>query len=462
MPIELRVPITTAVIEQNPRGCVVRSEFRGECKTGVGVIHLDACRQDHHAVLGLDKRTKLHWSGDVRTYDVQELSSFPWALRYQVTTRDAWYEGLDGARVHYTPTIQGIDVQRGVSQVVVRAAVLLIVVGAMGYRRAAWLLRELFQVSVSKSSLARWVQDVADQLPSQEEIVKLLHEDKPITQGHFDEIFPKGRGGACVLVFKDEHGRIVASEEVAQRDVEHVRPFLQKLQGWGLDIQAFYIDTCEAYRKAIQEVYPRAAIQLDYFHVIQNVWRHVWKYFVGRRKAIKKQSEEVTTPWYKAKLEALAKSLWKHRHIIFKAEGRLTDKERPKLAELVEADLQVGRIRAFLKGVWNIFENSKDEAEARQALQELKRLPVDARATQFQKAINFLEDNFDRMTTYLRVPGVQRNSLAESGMRTLRRLEQEHDGFRTDASRDAFLRIYQAIKYLGWTVHGGPIRPRAG
>ncbi len=115
MPIELRIPITTAVIEESPR-CVARSEFRGEVKTGAGIIHLDACRQDHHAVLGLDKRTKLHWSGDVRTYEIQELSSFPWSLRYQVTTRDAWYERPDGTRVHYTPTIQGIDAQRGRDQ----------------------------------------------------------------------------------------------------------------------------------------------------------------------------------------------------------------------------------------------------------------------------------------------------------------------------------------------------------
>ena len=39
-------------------------------------------------------------------------------------------------------------------------------------------------------------------------------------------------------------------------------------------------------------------------------------------------------------------------------------------------------------------------------------------------------------------------------MRTLRRLEAEHDGFRTEDSREDFLRIYQAIKYLGWSVHG--------
>ncbi len=32
-------------------------------------------------------------------------------------------------------------------------------------------------------------------------------------------------------------------------------------------------------------------------------------------------------------------------------------------------------------------------------------------------------------------------------------------GFRTDDSREDFLRIYQAVKYLGWRVHG-ELRPQ--
>jgi hypothetical protein len=57
--------------------------------------------------------------------------------------------------------------------------------------------------------------------------------------------------------------------------------------------------------------------------------------------------------------------------------------------------------------------------------------------------------------------GVKRNSLAECGMRTLRRLEVEHDGFRTDDSREDFLKIYQTVKYLGWSLHGPVLRRRA-
>ncbi len=52
------------------------------------------------------------------------------------------------------------------------------------------------------------------------------------------------------------------------------------------------------------------------------------------------------------------------------------------------------------------------------------------------RKFRFLESHFEWMTEYLRKDGVRRNSLAESGMRVLRRLEIEHDGFRSEKGRD--------------------------
>jgi len=450
MAVTVKVPISTAVMEDNPR-CVRRAEFEED----VVVVYLDARKQDHHQALGIGKRVSLHWSKEERTYEAQELSSFPWPIRYHVTTADAWYEDAQGNRAHYTPQIRGLDSRAKVSDVVKRAAVLLIVIGAVGYRRAAWLLQQLFVISVSKSSLARWVKDVASKLPSKEEMVKLLNEEKPITEAHFDEIFPRGKAGpGCVLVLKDEHGRIFATQRVEKRDETHVKAFLEWVRGLGLGLKTFYIDHCQAYRKSIPLVFEKARIQLDYFHIIQNVWRHIWRYFVSRCKTIASRAEDVETPWYKARLKALAKSLWENRHVLFKSEKRLTDEERVKLAEMCEADKKVGAIRSFLSGVWHIFEDSKDASEAEEALKELKKHEAADESVHHRRAVNFLENTFEQATTYLREKDVQRNSLAESGMRTLRRLEREHDGFRTEDSREDFLRIYQAVKYFGWPLHG--------
>ena len=163
----------------------------------------------------------------------------------------------------------------------------------------------------------------------------------------------------------------------------------------------------------------------------------------------------------KTRLHTLAQSLWENRYLLFKAEKRMSPEEKQRLIEIVEADEQIGRLRAFLGGVWNIFEDSQHEEQARAALDTLKQMPRDQRHSKpFEKALRFLESHFEWMTEYLRKDGLRRNSLAESGMRVLRRLEIEHDGFRSEKGRDNCLRIYQAVKYLGWTVHQLP-PPRA-
>ena len=204
----------------------------------------------------------------------------------------------------------------------------------------------------------------------------------------------------------------------------------------------------------IPEVFEGIRIQLDYFHIIQNVWRHLWKYFVSFRKKVAERGEKSRTPWYKRKLLKLAKSLWNNRHLLFKSEKKLSEEEKVKLAELCEEDAKVAGIRAFLSGVWHIFEDSRDAEEARKALDELKAQQTAEESEHHKRAIKFLDESLEQATTYLQHDDVKRNSLAETGMRTLRRLEGEHDGFRTEDSRDDFLRIYQAIKYLGWSVHG--------
>lgn len=453
MALSVTVPVSTEVIEANP-DC----EISGAYEKGVLMITIDTRHQNHHQRLGLGTKIPLHW-GQEHGFEAQELSGLAWPIRYRVRTRDGYYLDPQGQRVHFTTWANGLDSRRGVSEATMRAAVLVVVIAGVGYRRAAWLLKHLFQVETSKSALQRWVEEVAQQLPSAEEMIRRLNEQQPITEAHFDEIFPRGTD-QCVLVLKDEHGRLVATQAVDKRDEESVKPFLQRMKALGLGLQAFSIDGCQAYYNAIRAVFGSTVkIQYDYFHILQNAWRHLWKWAVAHRRQLKQNSAEVSTPWYKKKLEALAKELWENRYLLFKAEARMSEEEKERLQAIVQADQKVGRLRAFLGGVWRIFEDSQDEQQARAALAALKRLPVDRqKPEQFHKVTHFLEENFTWMTTFLRHQEVKRNSLAESGMRVLRRLEVEHDGFRSDQGRENCLRIYQAVKYLGWTVHRSPLR----
>ena len=451
MPLSVTIPISTEVIENNP-DCKIRGHYE---KRQV-IITVDTRHQHHHQRLGLPTQTKLYWL-DEYEYEVQELSGFSWPIRYRVLARQGYYLDAQGQRVHFTTQATGIDSRRKVSAVLMRAAVLLVVIAGAGYRKSSWLLAQLFQVVVSKSALQRWVFEVAAQLPDGDEIIRRLNEKQAIHEAHFDEWFPKGID-TCLLVVRDEHGRMVATQAVDKKDEETVKPFLQRLQRLGLKLETFYIDGCQAYHNAIRSVYGKAVqIQYDYFHIIQNAWRHLWKWAVAHRRQLKKRSQDVTTPWYKKKLETLATTLWKNRYLLFKADERLSDEEKEQLTEIMEADEKVGTLRAFLGGVWHIFEDSQDEEEARDALDALKQQPVDRKHREpFEKVVAFLEKHFDWMTTFLQHKKVKRNSLAETGMRTLRRLEVDHDGFRSEKGLDNMIRIYQAVKYLGWSVHHPP------
>lgn len=451
MSIYVTVPIKTEVIESNPDCKII-----GNYEDGKLVITIDTRNQNSHQRLGVGTKTQLYW-GKEHSYEVQELSAMLWPIRYRVLSREGYYIDEQGQRVHFTTKANGIDEHKLVSKVLMRAAIMLLVIGAIGYRRAAWLLEVLFHVNITKSSLHRWVESVASQLPSGDEIIRLLNEKKPVTEGHLDEIFPLGMNH-CVLVLKDEHGRILATKKVEKRNEGSVRPLLKRIKDLGLPIKSFYTDGYKAYYNAIREVFGKAVtIQMDYFHIIQNIWRITWKWFIEYRRGLKERIENSKTVWYKKKLEALAKSLWKNRYVLFKSEKNMTEEEKRCLTEMMEGDQRIGRLRSFLKGVWHIFEDSKDEREARVAIEALKQKTIDRQNPKScKKVIKYLETHFSWMTTFLSHPNVRRNSLSETSMRTLRRLEISHDGFRSDRGRENFLRIYQAIKYLDWNVYKPP------
>jgi hypothetical protein len=127
------------------------------------------------------------------------------------------------------------------------------------------------------------------------------------------------------------------------------------------------------------------------------------------------------------------------------------------MLEILSRDTKVSFIHGFLEKIWPIFEEVQDETEARKNLEKLRQYSAQQpKKSELIKAIHFLDTHFHNMITFLRVPGVQRNSLAESGMRVLRRLERTHDGFRSDKARQNALKIYQAVMYLGWSIHDPP------
>jgi hypothetical protein len=346
--VSVEVPIGTEALAAN-RGLVTRAAIEPVEGRPTLLIFMDVRRLSWRKRLGLPRRTTVYWD-NVRSVDVQELSTLLYPIRYRITIGDGGWRDAKGER-HYFGVerhLPGVDLKRGGSLVALRAAVLLTVVGGIGLRQVCWLLDALFHLDLTKSSLDRWIEEAAAALPDAQQMAQRLLADKPVTEAHFDEIFPRGRKGP-VLVVRDEHGRILCAQEVEHRDVEHVVPFLQKLKDWGFTFQTFYIDHCETYVQAIPKVFPEAHIQHDFFHILQNAWTKVWKAFVDHRKHVRQRSQEVNTPWYGAKLEALAKRLWEKRGLLFTTDDHLeTEEQRNALADLVAEDPFLGTMRAFL------------------------------------------------------------------------------------------------------------------
>ena len=151
MALFVTVPISTEVIESNA-DCALSGAY----ENGVLVITIDTRGQNVHQRLGLGTKTRLHWGAE-HWFEVQELSGLTWPIRYRVITRDGYYL-QKSQRVHFTTSARGLDAHRGVSEVVMRAATLLVVIAGVGYRRTGLAVAPAFpyrDLEIGPASLGR-------------------------------------------------------------------------------------------------------------------------------------------------------------------------------------------------------------------------------------------------------------------------------------------------------------------
>jgi transposase len=249
------------------------------------------------------------------------------------------------------------------------------------------------------------------------------------------------------LAIRDEHGRLIFSIRLKQRDSRHIQAILRWFRLLGLRIKVVYVDFWLAYPPAVKAVYPEAHLQYDFFHTIQNIHRHLYKALTAYRKAFQTATTE---PAQAAIRKALHKKLWHHRYLLFTNEENLTDEQRQTLAELLQehADTIVEHIVLFRHQLRTIF-NECDTFEM--AAEHLAVLSLDGWADLgpgFARVMAFLEQHLHNMLTYLRVPALQRYSLSECTVRSLRRIEKVRQGFKTQQGRVNHLKLLQWRKYL--------------
>jgi hypothetical protein len=273
----------------------------------------------------------------------------------------------------------------------------------------------------------------------------------PATECHIDGYYPLGTDN-CVMVVKDEHDRILITHEAASENGDDARQFLQRLKDHGLRVTAAFSDYSQSFTEAIKAVYPHARLQADHFHTVKNLWGHLKKALLSYRRKMKAHGEAK----HDQDCLELAKTLWKWRWSLLKKPSNLSAEEQQAIAELEKVDEGfVHRFRSIIRQLVNIFDHSHSEAQAKIRLKQLRQDIRVVDDDHLEKILTFFDDHWEQALRYLRKKGMgkhRRGSNSESGMRLLRRLEKSHDGIRSAATRQHYIQIYQAVKYLSLDI----------
>src|SRR3989442_5485247 len=337
------------------------------------------------------------------------------------------------------------------SHSIIRLACYLAVVCGVSLRQIALIFSSLFLLPITKSSIKRWSDDIGSNLPSQEERLQQLLAITPATECHIDGYDPRGTDN-CVMVVKDEHDRILMTHEAGSENGADARKFLQKLKDLGLKVTAAFADDAQSFTEAIKAVYPQARLHADHFHTVKNIWGHLKKALLSYRRKIKASGEAKNDQ----ECIKLAKTLWKLRWSLLKKPTNVSAEEKQAIAELEREDEGfVHSFRSIIRQLVHIFDHSHSEAQAKIRLKQLRKNIRAVDDDHLEKILTFFDDHWDHALRYLRKKGMgkhRRGSNSESGMRRLRRLEKNHDGIRSAATRQHYIQIYQAIKYLSLDI----------
>jgi hypothetical protein len=418
-------------------------------ENGTTLIQFDLRKLDFQRESGIP--STIYWRTDTYHVDVHELSTFHNPIKYRFILAQGSYFDEDGQRIYFTPEIKGVSTSQHMSHSIIRLSCYLAVVCGVSLRQVALIFSFLFLISISKSSIKRWIDTIGSNLPTPEEMLQHLLAIKPVTECHIDGYYPMGTDN-CVMVVKDEHDRILMTCETESENGDDARKFLKRLKALGLNVTSAFSDYSDSFIGAIKAVFPHARFQADHFHTVKNIWKHLKKSLLSYRRKIKVSGEDQKDE----DLTQLAKQLWKMRWSLLKKPVNLSNEERKAIEELEKADEGfVKSFRNIIRQLVNIFDHSHSESQAKLRLKQLRTDIEAAEDKNLDKILQFFDDHWDQAFIYLRKRGMgkhRRGSNSESGMRLLRRLENNHDGIRSATTRQHYIRIYQAIKYLSLDI----------
>lgn len=418
-------------------------------ENGTTLIQFDLRKLDFQREFGTT--STIYWPKEAYFVDVHELSTFHNPMKYRFILAQGYYFDEDGERIDFTPAIKGVSTSQHMSQSIIRLSCYLAVVCGVSLRQIALIFSSLFLIPITKSSIKRWIDTIGAHLPTQDEMLQQLLAIKSVTECHLDGYYPMGTDN-CVMVVKDEHERILMTYETESENGDDARKFLKRLKALGLNVTAAFSDYSESFTGAIKAVFPHARFQADHFHTVKNIWKNLKKSLLSYRRQIKSSGEDQKDE----ELIELAKKLWKMRWILLKKPVNLSSEEKQSITALEKEDAGfVQSFRSIIRQLVKIFDHSHSEAQAKLRLKQLRKDIEAVGDKELDKILKFFDNHWDQAFRYLRKKGMgkhRRGSNSESGMRLLRRLEKNHDGIRSATTRQHYIQIYKAIKYLSLDI----------
>ena len=416
---------------------------------GTTIILFDLRQHDGQSALGT--KARLWWRKAPDAVEMHALSTCHTPIQYRFIVVHGSSLNDQHQGVSFTPTRKGVSTSQHLSHRVIRWACDLAVVCGVSRRHLARLFAVLCLMPMSQSSMKRGMDDIGGHWPTPEARLGPLLALAPATACPSDGDDPLGTD-TWVMVGKDEQDRLLITHEAASEKGEDARQCLPRCTALGLKVTAAFSADSHSGTEALQAVYPQARFPADHVHTVKHSWGHLKKSRLSYRRQIKARGAEKTD----APLLAFAKPLWKLRWSLLQTPGNVSVAEQQALAELERAEEGfVQRCRTSIRQLVHSFDQAHSAAQAQLRLHQLRQEIHGLEDRHLAKIPQCFDAHWEQAGRYLRKKGMgqhRRGSNSASGMRRLRRLEQNHDGIRSAATRQHYIQIYQAIKSLSLDV----------
>ncbi len=334
------------------------------------------------------------------------------------------------------PTLDFVEKRGRFTQRAKQKAMASVTEDGMPLERVPQRMWRDFHVRVAKSTVSEWVHAEAETDLGEAEytqwVVARFSGVVGIDEVHLHD--ENGQKQYLVVAVDPINDRTLLFDLIDSRDSDALKGFLEQLKAMGIDPLVVITDMWKAYHSALLDVFPEAEHQLCVFHVIQAVMKHTHQALLSYRRGLPQETEAQ---------QAVRKALWDGRYLLLKASHKLSDRQRRRVAEILEAhqDTVLPQAYACKEAILALFRESEDKEAARTRRDAI--LEQFGEVPELNKVLNVIRgDDFEQMIVYLDYENLDKtNNNAERENRVYQKGEKVRYRARTTRTRLNYVRL---------------------